>query len=82
MVPKLKGELRPPPPPARAELWPAEPWELCSTASTKEASIAADVRRWGGGVLPAHVLVGGTDFGHVGRHGVHLDRVTTRHRAI
>ena len=49
MVPKLKGELRPPPP--GAELRLAEPWELldCSTtASTKEGSMAADVRRWGG----------------------------------
>ena len=47
MVPKLKGEL--PPPPPGADLRPAEPWDLCPTASTKEASIAADVRRGGGG---------------------------------
>ena len=48
MVPNLKGEL--PPPPLGAELRPTVPWELCSTtASWKEASIAADVRPWGGG---------------------------------
>ena len=68
MVPKLKGELRPPPPPGAelpglappwSNLWLAEPWDLCSaTASTKEGSMAADVRRWGGGgVLPAHILL-------------------------
>ena len=49
MVPRLKGELRTPPPPG-AQLRLAEPWELCSpTASTKEGSMAADVRRRGGG---------------------------------
>ena len=38
-----------PPPPPGAELRLAEPWELCSpTASTKNGSMAADVRRWGG----------------------------------
>ena len=48
MVPKLKGDL-PPPPPLGAELRLAEPWELCSTtASAKEGSMAADVRQWGG----------------------------------
>ena len=48
MVPKLKGELTPPPP-LGVELRLAEPWELCSTtASAKEGSMAADVRRWGG----------------------------------
>ena len=34
-----------PPPPPEAELQPTEPWELCSTASTKLASIAAAARR-------------------------------------
>ena len=48
MVPKLRGELFAPPPP-EAELRPADPWEVCSTASTKEASIAAAVRQRGGG---------------------------------
>ena len=36
-----------PPPPLGADLRPSEPWELCSTASTKLASIASAVRRWG-----------------------------------
>ena len=35
--------------------------------------MAANVRRWGG-----YVLVGGTDLGHVGRHGAHLDLLATR----
>ena len=77
MVPKLKGKLRPLPPPG-AQLRPAEPWELCSTASTKEGSIAADLRRWGGGVLPAHILVGCSDLGRVRRHGRHLNRRAKR----
>ena len=55
MVTRVKGELHPPPPPG-AELRLAEPWELCSpTASTKEGSMGADVRRLGG-VLRAHFL--------------------------
>ena len=36
-------------PTPRAKLQPAEPLELYSTASTKEASIAAAVRLGGGG---------------------------------
>ena len=69
MVPRLKGELRTPPPPG-ADLRLAEPWELwCATASTKEGSMAADVRRWGGGVLPAHILQCSTHLGGVGGHG-------------
>ena len=42
-----KAEL--PPPPLGAELRAAEPWELCSTPSTKPASISTAMRRWGGG---------------------------------
>ena len=37
------------PPPPRAQVRLAEHWELCSTASTNVASIAAAVRRGGGG---------------------------------
>ena len=60
------------PPPLGAELRLAESWELCSaTTSTKEGSMAADVRRRGG-VLLAHILQCGTHLGGVGGHPVHI----------
>ena len=45
-----------PPPPLGAELQPAEPWEVSSTASMKEASIAAGVECaiLGRGAEPPH----------------------------
>ena len=68
-----------PPPPPGAELRLAKPWELCSpTASTKEGSMAADVRRWGG-VPPTHCLQCGTKLGGVGGHAAHIGLLATGH---
>ena len=78
MVPKLKGELRPPPPPWSRALASGALGALLHHRLNKEG-VHGRRREAVGGVLPVHILQCGTHPGGVGGHTVHIGLLATCH---